>query len=167
MTLLVTVSAMRIELVVAVESLSAEAALGMPLETSLVYRARMVVTKSFVLLKVCRREQLMFVCECLLVPRTQITHDFVMRASHMPMQVWPTQTCHCALIIRTIIPQQENRVLTNLRLLILDSQFDVLHSQLLLFEILIPLLRLVGEDDKFRARPTMQTCLRLEQRPHS
>jgi hypothetical protein len=70
MALLVAVSAVSVEFVVTIEALPAEAALRVALEASLIYRTRMVVPKSIVLLELRGSEQLMFVRESLLVPGT-------------------------------------------------------------------------------------------------
>lgn len=62
------ISTMRIQLVVSIEPLSAEAAFWMPLETALVYGPGMVVSELFMLLQILLCEQLVLVCKDLFIP---------------------------------------------------------------------------------------------------
>jgi len=72
MTLLVLVATVSIQLIISVESLPAETALGMSLESALINCARVVITKFVVLFQFCRGEQLVLMSEDLFVARTQI-----------------------------------------------------------------------------------------------
>lgn len=72
-TALVLVSAMCVQLIVSIEALSAEAALGMAFETTLVNCAGIVIAKLLVLFQVLRGEELVLMREHLFVPCTQIT----------------------------------------------------------------------------------------------
>ncbi len=67
------VAAVRIQLVVVVEALLAEPALGMPAETGLVDGSGMIVTKALMLPQLTVREQLMLMCKDLLVLGTELT----------------------------------------------------------------------------------------------
>jgi hypothetical protein len=70
---LVLVSAMRVELVVAIEARPAEPTLRVSLEPALVDCSRVIITKLLMLLKIGRRKQLVLVRKDLLVPRAEIT----------------------------------------------------------------------------------------------
>lgn len=72
MASLMLVPAVCVELVVAVESLPTEAALGMALEAALVDGSRVVVAKFFVLVQLGWREQLMLVREDLFIPSAEV-----------------------------------------------------------------------------------------------
>lgn len=72
MTALMFLSAVRIQLIVAVESLSTETTLGMPFESTLVNSPRIIVSELLVLPKLGKCEQLMFVREDFLVTCTKI-----------------------------------------------------------------------------------------------
>lgn len=78
MALFMLISAMGVQLIIAVESLPAKATLRMALETALIHGSRVVIAIFFMLAKFRYCEQLMFMGEDFLVPRAQITHNFVM-----------------------------------------------------------------------------------------
>jgi hypothetical protein len=103
MTSLMVVSAMCVQLIITVETLPAEATLRMPLETTLIDRAGIVVSKLLVLAQILLCKELMLVCKDLLVPGAQVTHNLLMNTSHMSMQVGPSQACDIAVVIRTIV----------------------------------------------------------------
>ena len=77
MTSLVPVTAMRIQLVIAVKPLPTEPTLWMTFEAALIYGARVVVAELFVPAKISGCEQLMLVGEDLLVAGTEVAHHFV------------------------------------------------------------------------------------------
>ena len=60
----------------------------------------------------------MLVGEDLLVPRTEIAHDLMMHRFDMAMQVRPAKTGHITARVRTVIPQEKNRVFKYLLLVI-------------------------------------------------
>lgn len=64
------ISTMCVELVITIEPLHTKSTLGMPLESTLIYGTRIVVAKLLMFPKLLRGEQLMFMGEDLLVPRT-------------------------------------------------------------------------------------------------
>jgi hypothetical protein len=97
MTLLMAISTVHKELIVAIKSLLAECTLGMPFESSLVDSSRIVVAEFFVLLKVLLRKQLMLVGENLFMTRAEVAHPFLVRAPDMPVQVGPTQASDIAV----------------------------------------------------------------------
>jgi hypothetical protein len=73
MAALVLVPTMCIQLVVSVEALTTEAALGMPFEAALIDRTGVIVAELLMLPKLRVCEKLVFVGEDFLVPRTEIT----------------------------------------------------------------------------------------------
>lgn len=77
-TSLVLVSTMCEQLVISIESYSTEATFWMPFEAALIYSSWIIVTELLVFPQVFFREQLMLVCENLLVSRAKVAHDFVM-----------------------------------------------------------------------------------------
>jgi hypothetical protein len=68
----VLVSAVCVELVVSIESLSAETTLGVSLESTLIDRARIVVAELLMLAQFREREKFMFVRENFLVPCAKV-----------------------------------------------------------------------------------------------
>lgn len=82
---LVSVATMCVELVVTIEALSAETALGVALETGLVYCTGVVVAVLLMLAKLGRGKKLMLVGEDLLVAGAQIAHGLVMDALDVSM----------------------------------------------------------------------------------
>ena len=90
----VLVSAVCVELIVAIEPLLAEAALRMSLESTLIYSARIVIAKSFMFAQLLVSKELVLVCEDLLVPCAQIT---VVRFSDKLLQLEGHLTHHMVL----------------------------------------------------------------------
>ena len=76
---------MRIELIIAIESLSTEATFWVPFEPALVYSSRMVVSKLFMFSQVLLSEQFVLVCEDFLIPCAQVAQDLVVDAPDMTM----------------------------------------------------------------------------------
>lgn len=122
MASLVLVSAMRVEFVIAVEALSTEPTFGMTFEPTLVHSSRIIVAEFLMLLQLRDCEQLMLVGEDLLVPGTQITHDFVMSAFDMAMEVRPAPARNVAAGIGAVVAQQQDRVVMDFLLLVLDPK---------------------------------------------
>jgi len=80
------VAAMRIELVIAVETLTTETALWMALEARLIHGARVVISVLFVLAEFGLSKKLMLVGEDLFVPRAEVASDVsVVRGNMMDM----------------------------------------------------------------------------------
>jgi len=104
MTPLMLIPTMCIELVIAVETLSTEATLGMTLESTLIDGARVIVTEFLVLAKFADSEELMLMGEDLLVPRTEVAQNLVVHALDMAMQVWPAKTGNVTFLIWAIVP---------------------------------------------------------------
>jgi len=96
MATLVSVTAVGVKLITSVESLSAEAALWVTLETSLLRRTGCVVASPLVLPQLLWCEKLVFMCEDLLVSRTKIAHDLLMHCAHVAMEIWPSQASSVA-----------------------------------------------------------------------
>ena len=137
---LVLVPTVGVQLVVSVEPLSAETTLRMTFKTALVDRPRGIVSVFFVLAQFRHGKQRMLVREHLFVSSTQITttyqpaipfstnpglddipHRPAMLTLDMPVQVRPSQASHIARPIRTIVPQQQDRILKDLVLLVLNA----------------------------------------------
>ena len=102
---LMSLSTVCVELVVTIKSLSTEPTLGVPPESRLIDRTWIVVSIFLMSPQLPEGEQLMFMCEDLLVSTTQVAHDFTMRRSDMPVQIGPSETCHVAVLVGTIISQ--------------------------------------------------------------
>lgn len=62
---------------------------------------------------------------------------------HMPVQVWPSQASHIARLIRTVVPQQQDRVLEDLVLLVLNAQIIILAGKVHMRKLLKVLRRIV------------------------
>ena len=77
------ISAVGIELIISIETLSTKTTLGMPFEAALVHGTRIVVTKLFMFSKFLRCEEFMFVRKDLLVPCAKITHHLMMHTFDM------------------------------------------------------------------------------------
>lgn len=75
-----------------------------------------------------------------------------MLALHMAMQVRPPQTSHITVLIRTVVPEQQDSIFKDFVLLILDTQVVVDASKVSLLEILEPSHRVVGKGDEGRFR---------------
>lgn len=105
MTSLVLVPTMRIELIVAVEAQSTEAALWMPLEPALIDSPWIIVSEFLVFPELTDREEFVLMGEDLLIPGTEVTHDLVVNALDMSMQIWPAQTGNVAILIWAIVPK--------------------------------------------------------------
>ena len=69
-TSLMLIPAMGVKLIVSIEALSAEATFGVTLEPALVYRPRIIIAELFMPPKFWYREQIVLMCEDLLVPST-------------------------------------------------------------------------------------------------
>lgn len=99
-------SAVCIKLIVAVESFSTEATFGMTFEAALIYSTRVVIAEFLMLSKLRIREKVVFVSEDFLVSSAEITHDFLMYALDVSIEVWPAETCNITAFVRTVIPQK-------------------------------------------------------------
>ena len=73
MAFLMLLSAMYIELIVAIESFFAKSTFGVTFESTLIYGTRIVVSKSFVFPEFTKGEEFVLMCEYLLVSGTKIT----------------------------------------------------------------------------------------------
>lgn len=105
MALFMLISAMGVELIIAVESLSAEATLRMALETALVHGSRVVVAEFFMLAKFGYREQFMFMREDFLVPCAQVTQNFAMQTLDVPVKIRPSPTGNVATNVGAVVPE--------------------------------------------------------------
>lgn len=105
MALFMLISAMGVQLIIAVESLPAETTLRMALETALVHGSRVVVAEFFVLAKFGYREQFMFVCEDFLVPCAQVAQDFAMQTLDVPVKIRPTPTGNVANNVGAVVSE--------------------------------------------------------------
>lgn len=164
MASLVLLSAVRVELVVAIESPPTEAALRMALEPALIDRAGVIVTELLVFPQLILREELMLVREDLLVPRAQVAHYPLMRAPNMAMQVRPAHARDIARRVRAVVPEQEEGIFEDLGLLVCDAQIVVLLEEVGRFVLLVSLLILICEDHRRGFRPTVRTSFGLVER---
>lgn len=80
-----------------------------------------------------------------------------MFALYMAMQVRPPQTSHITILVRTIVPEQQDSVFEDFVLLILNTQVLVDARKVILLEILESSYRVIGKDYKsgFRLSKTM------------
>lgn len=102
-TPLMLVTTMLVEFIVIVESLTAEAAKGMTLETCLVDGTGSIITTSHMLLQLFILEKFMFMGENFLVSSTEVAHLLMMDGLDMPMQVLPTKSSEVACRIRAVV----------------------------------------------------------------
>ncbi len=56
--------------------------------------------------KLSKSEQLMFVSDDLLIPSTQIAHDFGVLRLDMPMKVWPAKASYIAVSVWAVVAEQ-------------------------------------------------------------
>jgi len=97
------VSAMRVQLVVTVEPLSAKSTLRMTPETTLISCAWIIIAELLMFAQFLYREELMLMSEDLFVPRTHITHHLMMQTLHMAMKVRPSIASDITILVWTII----------------------------------------------------------------
>lgn len=97
------VPAMSIQFVVTVETLSTESTFGVTLESTLVYCSRVIIAELFMLAKLLLSKQLMLMRKDLLVPRAEVAHDLLMRASDMPMEIWPAPAGSITCLVGTVV----------------------------------------------------------------
>lgn len=147
MASLVLVSAMCVKFVIAVEALSTEAAFGMTFEPTLIHRSRVIVAKFLMLLQLRDREQLMLVGEDLLVPGTEIAHDFVMSAFDMAMKIRPAPTRNVTAGVGTVVAQEQDGVVVDFCLLVLDPKNLVHLLKISVHEFFVSICRIVCEYD--------------------
>lgn len=136
---------MSVEFVIPIEALTAKAAFGMTFEAALIDGSRIVIAKLFMSLQFGDGKQLMLVGEDLLTPGTQITHDFVMGAFDVAVEVRPTVAGDIAAWIRAIVTQEQNCIVMYLSLLILDTKDFVRYLEIAVHKLFIALLHIVGE----------------------
>jgi hypothetical protein len=120
-----------------------------------------VVSFPHMLLQFLIRKQVVLVRKHFLVPRAQITNFLVVYRSNMAMQIRPAQTSNIAVVIGTIIPQQQDSILSDIIALISDPNILVRACNIFIREILIPFRRIVGEDNIWC------WCLYSQLAPHS
>lgn len=68
----------------------------------------------------------------------------------MAVQIWPPQTGHIAVFVRTVVSQQQHRISEYLVALIFDAKVVVRPSKVLLVEILISPHWIISEDHEVR-----------------
>jgi hypothetical protein len=94
-----------VEFVVSIEPLFAKAAFGMAFESRLVDSTWIIVSELLMFSKLTKGEQLMLVCENLLVSGAEVAHHLSVFASDMAVQIWPSEAGHIAVFVRAVIPQ--------------------------------------------------------------
>ena len=99
-------STMKVQFVVSVETLSAEAAFWMPLEARLINSSWIVVTELLMLPQFAKREQLVLVGEDFLMASTEITHHLGMNRFDMTVEIWPSEASNIAVLVGTVVSQK-------------------------------------------------------------
>jgi hypothetical protein len=94
---LVLLAAVSVQFIIAVEVFSAESTLGMSPKSALIDSARLVVSTFLMLSQLLSGKQVMLVGENLLVLRTEVAHDLLVRLADVVMQVRPAQAGDIAL----------------------------------------------------------------------
>ena len=145
----VLVSAMSIELVIAIKSRPTETTFRMTLEAALIYRTRIVVSKTLMFPQLLRCEQLMLMREDLLVPRAEVTHDFVMDIFDMVMEMWPAQAGLVTISIGAVVSKKDDGVGVYSIIRILDTQRIVCMCDLGLLKLFKSPGLIVGKDEVF------------------
>lgn len=149
-TALMFLPAMTVQLIITVKSLATKSTLWMTFETRLIYSSRSVVAILFVPPQVRKCKEFVFMSEDFLVPCAKIAHYFVVLVLYMSMQIGPTETCDVAVLIRTVVSEQEYCVLQDFIFLVLDAKIAVNLDELGFVEVLKALVARIGEDDKGR-----------------
>jgi hypothetical protein len=142
----VFLSAMLIELIVTIESLAAKATFWMTLESALVNSSWVVVTKFFMPPKLPIRKQIMLMSKDFLVASTQITKHFAVLLFDVAVQVRPSQACNIAVLIWTIVSEEENGVFKDDVFFVLDPKVHVQSHKIRLGKLFISLRSIVGKD---------------------
>ncbi len=122
----------------------------MTLKSALIDGTRIVVTKFLVLAKFADCKELMLMSEDFLIPCTKITHDLVMHALDMAMQIWPAKTGNVTILIWAVVPKQENSVLEDIVVFIFDPQCVFLLYKIGSIEFLVSFRGVVGKYNKLR-----------------
>lgn len=105
MALFMLISAMGIQLIIAVKPLPAEATLRVALKTALIHGSRIIITEFFMLAKFGYCKQFMFVREDFLVPCAQITQNLAMQALDMPVKIRPSPTGNIATNVGAVVTE--------------------------------------------------------------
>ena len=140
-------STVREKLIVAVESLAAEAALWVAFKAALVDRARVVVAELLVLTEFWAGKEFVLMCEDLLISCAQVAHDLMMHIADMLVQIWPSKASCLAILLWTIVSKEQDRIVKNVRLLILDAEDLVNLFEIGVDEVFISLDVVVREYD--------------------
>ena len=106
MTPFVLFSAVSVELVVAIEALSAKITFWMSLEARLVDCTRIVITKFLVSAEFTKGKELVFVGENFLVASAEVAHHFAMLSPDMTMEVGPAVACLIAVLVGTVVSKE-------------------------------------------------------------
>ena len=146
---LVLLSAVYVQLVVAIESLPTEAAEWMALETRLIHCSWVIVPLAHMSLQLLIAEQRKLVCKNLLVPRAEITHLLVMYAPDMAMQIWPSSRRSVASWFWAVVVQEVCRVRRDLLGAVFYADVVVLYCKVAVLVILEVLVWVLCEDDVF------------------
>lgn len=105
MALFMIVPTVRIQLIIAVKPLFAESTLRVTLETALIHSSRIIVAILLVIAELCHCEELMLMCENLLVSCAQITHDSAMHSLDVPVEIRPSPGSNIATTLGAIKPK--------------------------------------------------------------
>lgn len=148
-TSLVLLSAVNIQLIISIESLSTEAAKWMTLEARLIHCSWVIVSLAHMFLQVLIGEQRKLVCKDLLVPRAEITHLLVVYAPDMAMQIWPSSRRSVASWFWAVVVQEVCRVRRDLLGAVFYADVVILYRKVAVLVILEVLVWVLCEDDVF------------------
>jgi hypothetical protein len=109
-------------------------------------------------------EELMLVCEDLLVPGTQVAHDLLVLRPNVTVKVRPAQASFVAARIRAVVAQKYNSVLKYLLLLVAYAHVSVVPEELISLVVLESLFCIIREDNCRCFCTAMRASFRLVKR---
>jgi hypothetical protein len=144
----VFVSAVLVELVIIIETSTAEAAEWMSTEACLVGSARLIIATPHMLRQLPISEHIMLVCEDLFVASAQVAHLLVVDGTNMPVEVLPTEAGKVAIWIRAVVAQEEDCVPNDILASIANADIIVGACNVGVGILLVALIRVVRKNDK-------------------
>jgi hypothetical protein len=85
-----------------------------------------------------------------------LPHSLAVFALDMSMQIWPAETGHIAISIRTIVSQEDDGIFKDIFIFIFDPQIVVCSVQLRVLKVFVALRGIVREDHETRLTLHMQ-----------
>jgi hypothetical protein len=141
------ISAMRVQFVIPIKSLSAEATLGMSLEPTLVNRSGIIIAEFLMFFQFIGCKQVVLMRENLLISCTEVTHNLVMQSLDVLMKIRPSKASNVAFLIGAVISQKQNSVFKNVWLFVFDPESVILSHKVCIREIFVSFRGIIGEDD--------------------